>query len=334
MTLLAPPSTATGGRLRGVGSAQPSGVLTGEELGARVGRSAEWIETRTGIRELRHLVATETLIDLAVSAGMQAVAAAAAGDPHDAAEIDLVIAASCSNAAPKPPLAPQIASRLAPRAATMDLNAACSGFCYSLAMADALLRAGSASKILIVAAEHMTGIVDPTDVGTSIIFGDGAGAAVVAAATDGDVHIGPVAWGSDGSQAELITIPDGTRSLAMAGGKVFRWAIEEIGHVAREACERAGVTTSDIDAFVPHQANARIVDALATQLGMGSATVSRDVTTSGNTSAASIPLALATLVRGNAHLAGRLALLVGFGAGLAYAAQVVRLPPTAMITNL
>lgn len=308
-----------GGRVRAVGAAQPASVHTGDDLGARVGRSAEWIETRTGIQELRYLAAEESILDLATHAAADALAGV------DEA-CDFVIAATCSNRDGQRPLAPQLADRLAPGAATLDLNSACSGFCNSVAVADSLIRSGSARRVLVVAAEHMTSLVDPADLGTSIIFGDGAGAAVIDAATDGRVHIGPVVWGSDGAQAELITIPSEDAYLSMAGQKVFRWAVDDMHAVAAAACANAGVALADIEVFVPHQANARIVDAMTRRLGIEHAVISRDVTVSGNTSAASIPIALTKLMRAGEARSGQLALLIGFGAGLSYAAQVIRLP--------
>jgi 3-oxoacyl-[acyl-carrier-protein] synthase III len=319
---LSQPSRSLGARLAGFGAAQPESVISGAELGARVGRTAAWIEARTGIRELRALSHGENITDLAVRASTDAAANADIGP----ATIDLVIAASCSIRTGEPRLSTEIARRLAPNAATMDLNAACSGFCYSLATADALIRSGSARRVLVVAAEHMTDLVDSSDLGTSIIFGDGAGAAIVDAAHDDGFHLGPIAWGSDGANADLITIPDGQQFLFMAGQHVFRWATTEMQHVAAEACRLANVAPADIDVFVPHQANARIVDALTSQIGLEHTTVSRDVCTSGNTSAASIPIAIDALRRCGRTRPGQLALLVGFGAGLAYAAQVIRLP--------
>ena len=317
---------ARGGRLRGIGAARPSRVLTGDELGARVGRTAEWIRTRTGITRLRALAPGETLAQLAISAARGALSSAGHDTAEPARDVDLVIAASCSNREPGRPLAPQIAAAVAPNAAVLDLNAACAGFCYSLACADALIRGGSARRVLVVAAEHMTGLVDPADLGTSIIFGDGAGAALLEATDDDQVHIGPVAWGSDGAQADLIAVPERGGFMTMAGRQVFRWAVEQIQHVARRACELAGVELADIEVFVPHQANLRIVDALAERLGLGSAVIARDIVTAGNTSAASIPLALDVLLADGRAQRGQLALAVGFGAGLSYAAQVLRLP--------
>ena len=170
--------TTFGGRLRGFGAAQPSGVLTGAQLGERVGRTAEWIQTRTGITELRTIGDGESLLELAVDAGRQAMSGS-----ED--EIDLVIAATCSVRDGSVPLAPQITRELAPTAASMDLNSVCSGFCYSLATADALIRTGRARTVLIIGADHMTDLVDPLDLGTSIIFGDGAGAVLVTAAEQG-----------------------------------------------------------------------------------------------------------------------------------------------------
>jgi 3-oxoacyl-[acyl-carrier-protein] synthase-3 len=319
---LSRPPTTFGARLSGFGAAQPDGLLSGAELGARVGRTADWIEARTGIRELRTLSPDARIIDLALRASTDALASAGI----DPATIDLVIGATCSIRTGSPQLSTQVSRVLAPDAATMDINAACAGFCYSLATADSLIRQASARRVLVVAAEHMTGLVDPTDLGTSIIFGDGAGAAVLDAAPDDGFYLGPVAWGSDGASAHLITIPDGEQFMTMAGQQVFRWATTEMQHVALEACRLAGVTPADIDVFVPHQANARIVDALTTQIGLEHATVSRDICTSGNTSAASIPIAINRLINdGHVH-SGQIALVLGFGAGLAYAAQVVRLP--------
>ncbi len=180
--------------------------------------------------------------------------------------------------------------------------------------------------MLILAAERMSDLIDPADLGTSIIFADGAGAAVVTA-TDGSTGVGPVVWGSDGGQAGLIdcgNVPGGR--LSMAGRQVFRWAVETVPRLAREACARAGVRLEDVEVFVPHQANLRIVDAVAERLGLQHAVVAHSVATCGNTSAASIPIALADLDARGLRRRGQLALLAGFGAGLSWAAQVVVLP--------
>ena len=314
---LAAPELVRAG-LMSVGAAQPVTSFEAAELAAPFGRTGEWVEQRTGIRQLSRLAPGETLADLALRAARDAVGGSTG-------PLDLVIAASCSVRSDAEPLAPFLAAHLAPRAATIDLNAACAGFCYSLGVAQAAIATGSANRVLIVGAEQMSRLLDPADLGTSIIFGDGAGAAVVSALPDGaDVAIGPVVWGSDGSGAEVIDMPGDGAYLRMQGQAVFRWAVDEMHHVATEACRRAGVGVEDIEVFVPHQANVRIVEAMAKRIGVAG-TVARSVCTTGNTSAASIPLALTQLLADPAHR-GRLALLIGFGAGLAYAGQVIRLP--------
>jgi 3-oxoacyl-[acyl-carrier-protein] synthase-3 len=318
-------SRAPGSRLVAVSSAQPARVVTGAELGRPFGRSAEWIETRTGIRELRRLSPGEDLLDIALDAGKAALSRSGMS-PDD---IDVVLAASCSVRMRETSLAARLSAALAPSGAALDLNAACSGFCYALSAADALIRDGSAGTVLIVGAEQMSRVIDPADLGTSIIFGDGAGAAVVTAAEAGaPIGIGPVVWGSDGRQADLIAFgPDGRDEyLRMAGQAVFRWAVECATQLSLDACRAAGVSISDIDVYVPHQANLRIVDAVVRRLGMSETLVADDVVGSGNTSAASVPIALTRLLDDGVARPGQLALLVGFGAGLSYAAQVVVLP--------
>ena len=310
---------AQGSRLVGFGHAQPDHVVAGQELGERFGRTAEWIHTRTGIDAVRRLGPADDIVELAARAGADALRSAAV--PVSA--IDLVITVSCSIASE---VSAQIALRLAPNAAHMALNAACSGFCYALGTADSLIRAGSARHVLVLAAEHMSGLIDPTDLGTSIIFGDGVGAAVIGAADGGDVGVGPVVWGSDGDNAGLIACRREDGLLTMAGREVFRWAVETMPAVALAACDRAGVAVADIEVFVPHQANLRIVDAIARRLGLGHALIASDVSESGNTSGASIPIAISKLLERRQVRRGQLALLIGFGAGLAYAAQVVAVP--------
>jgi 3-oxoacyl-[acyl-carrier-protein] synthase-3 len=219
----------------------------------------------------------------------------------------------------------RIAADVAPGAGWMGINSACSGFSFALSCADNTIRAGMANRVLVVAAEEMSSLLDPHDLGTSIIFGDGAGAAVIGAAPVDSHGIGPIVCGSDGARGDLIAC-DERGLLRMDGREVFRWAIETMPDVAREACFRADVKVEDIEVFAPHQANVRIIDAVASKLGLTNIVVARDITESGNTSAASIPIALTRLIENNPTLSGRLALLLGFGAGLAYAGQVVRLP--------
>jgi 3-oxoacyl-[acyl-carrier-protein] synthase-3 len=313
---------AAGSQLLGFGAAQPDTVVSGTELGAAFGREAAWIETRTGIQSLRRVPVTEDVGPLAECAAASALAAARI----EADQIDLVVTTTCS-AGSGPWDARPLARAVAPGAGWVEINAACSGFSYSLSAADTFIRTGAARHVLVVAAEQMSRLIDPADLGTSIIFGDGAGAAVVGPSPAGATGVGPVVWGSDGAQASLIECDasaDGV--LRMAGQQVFRWAVECMPDVALEACSRAGVAISDIEVFVPHQANLRIIDAIARKLGLDGVVIANDVTGSGNTSAASIPIALSRLVEQGAVQSGQLALLLGFGAGLSYAGQVVILP--------
>jgi 3-oxoacyl-[acyl-carrier-protein] synthase-3 len=293
-------------------------------VAARFGRTGEWIETRTGIRNLRLLSGTERLIDLALASADAAVLASGIA----VEQLDLVIATSCTSRPGTDALGPQIAEHLGVGCPTFDLNAACSGFCYAVSTAESMIRAGSAQHVLIVSAEHMSDLIDADDLGTAIIFGDGAGAAVVGPGLAGELGIGPVVWGSDGEQAPLIAFGDDDTDefMRMQGRQVFRWAVESIPDIAIEACARAGVKPADIEVFVPHQANLRIIDAVVRKVGLEHAVVATDIVDSGNTSSASIPIALTRLRDSGAAKPGQLALLVGFGAGLAYAAQVVRLP--------
>lgn len=315
--------TPAGARLLGVGAAQPELTWTGDQLGAPFGKDGDWIETRTGIRSLRRIEKPAELAELARRAARDALDAAGIGSDR----IDLVITASCSAAA-GPWDTGTLARGLAERAGHMQINAACSGFCYALSSAQSLIRAGSARYVLVVAAEQMSALVDGADLGTSIIFGDGAGAAVVGPSDPGAATgIGPAVWGSDGEQARLIDCgPAIGGTLQMAGRQVFRWAVETMPAIAHEACARAGVALADIEVFVPHQANARIVEAIAKKLGLTHAVVADSVRHAGNTSAASVPIALAELSRQGRSRTGQLALLLGFGAGLSYAGQVVVLP--------
>lgn len=319
MLLTFKPAARSGSRLLSVTGSRPDRVVTGATLGHPFGKSGEWIEQRTGIRELRRLADGQRIEDLAVAAGRRAISCSGA-------DIDFVLTASCSTE-PGSARNAQVAQQLAPGRPHVELNMACSGFTYALATADAMIRTGQARHVLVIAAEHMSRYLDPADLGTSIIFGDGAGAAVVGPAPDGASGIGPVVWGSDGEHHALIACePTAPGALRMHGQSVFRWAVETVPRIAAEACRRAGVGPADIDVFVPHQANLRIIDAIVRKLGIERATTAIDVEITGNTSAASIPIALSALIDRGAARAGQLALLVGFGAGLAYAAQVVTVP--------
>jgi 3-oxoacyl-[acyl-carrier-protein] synthase-3 len=241
------------------------------------------------------------------------------------ADVDLVLAATCTMPTSVPTAAPQLATRLgivAPGA--YDINSGCSGFVYALSVAAASVQSGQARNVLVVAAERFSGWIDMTDRSTCIILGDGAGAAVVGPSDE--PQMGPVVWGSDGALAETVIIDETTRYFAQEGQAVYRWATSQMAPIALEACRRAGVEPSELAAFVPHQANLRIIEAIVRRLDAPQAIVARDVVTSGNTSAASIPLALSRMVERGEIPSGAPVLLLGFGAGLSYAAQVVLAP--------
>jgi 3-oxoacyl-[acyl-carrier-protein] synthase-3 len=259
---------------------------------------------------------------MAVQAGGKALA----GSGLSPADVDLVIVATCSTEVPIPNAAASVAHRLgivSPGA--FDLNAACAGFCYALEVASAAVRGGSARNVLVIGAEKMTAWVDWTDRSTCIIFADGAGAAVVGPSHD-EPGIGPVVWGSAGDLVEKITIADRTSFLHQDGQAVFRWATTAVHPIAREACERAGVKIDELAAFVPHQANLRIIEVIARKLGVPREKVADDIVHAGNTSSASIPLALARMAERGELVSGSQVLLAGYGAGLCYAAQVITVP--------
>jgi len=262
--------------------------------------------------------------DMAVVAGGKALA----GSGLSPADIDLVIVATCSTESPIPNASAEVAYRLgivAPGA--YDLNAACAGFCYALSNASDAIRAGTARHVLVIGSEKMTSWIDPDDRSTCIIFADGAGAVVVGPVADGEPPgIGPVAWGSAGDMASKITIADRGSFIYQEGQAVFRWATTALHPIAAQACERAGIAVGDLSAFVPHQANLRIIEVIARKLGVPRELMADDIVHSGNTSSASVPLALAAMAERGDLKPGSHALLLGFGAGLCYAAQVITVP--------
>jgi 3-oxoacyl-[acyl-carrier-protein] synthase-3 len=320
-----------GARIAAVGGYRPGRKVGNEEIGARINVSPQWMERRSGIRTRRFATAEESVITMAVEAGRTALARCGT----DAAGLDLVLLATTSFTEQVPAAAPRVAQMLgASLAGAVDLDAACSGFCYALAQANGLVRAGEADSVLVIGSERMSDLVDPEDPDTAFLFADGAGAAVV---LPGDVPgFGPVVWGAEGARHQLVVCgppaaarpPGPSRPvLRMSGLELYRWATTCLPGIARQAVETAGVRLGDIAAFIPHQANIRIVDALASAISFRPDTVvARTITDSGNTSAASIPLAMEELLTSKAVSSGDLALLLGFGAGLAYAAQVVVLP--------
>jgi 3-oxoacyl-[acyl-carrier-protein] synthase-3 len=317
-----------GARLLGLGSMQPENVVTNDDLAQRMDTNDEWIRERVGIRSRRIAEEGTLLVDMAVEAGSRAVK----DSGLTPAEIDTVIVATCTMPNPIPNAAAQTAERIGIAApGAFDLNAACAGFCFGIGTAADLVRGGSAKNVLVIGAEKLSDWLDWTDRSTAIIFADGAGAAVVGpAADDASVGVGPLAWGSAGDMAQTIHIKPENNALFQEGQAVFRWATTKIAPVALKAIEAAGLTPADIDVFVPHQANLRIVDAVAKRLRKEGAredmVVADDIMYSGNTSSASIPLAMDHMRADGRLRSGDTVLLVGFGAGLSYAGQVVVCP--------
>lgn len=322
------PAPVAGARLLGLGSWQPERIVTNDELAARVDTTDEWIRSRVGIESRRIAEKDTLLVEMAEAAGARALDDAGV----DRAAVGAVIVATCSMPDSLPNAAAQVAYRLGiPAPAAFDLNTACSGFSYGVAVAADLVRGGTVGHALVIGAEKLSDILDWDDRSTAIIFADGAGAAVVGAAPDAaSVGVGPVAWGSAGDQFAAIRINPDTRALHQEGQQVFRWATTQVAPVALRAVELAGLTPADVDVLVPHQANLRIVEAVAKKLRQRGARedlrVADDIVHSGNTSSASIPLALDHMRADGRLRRGDTVLLVGFGAGLSYAAQVVICP--------
>jgi 3-oxoacyl-[acyl-carrier-protein] synthase III len=318
-----------GARILGLGTAQPEQVVTNADIAARgVDTTDKWIRDRVGIEQRRLARADESVVDMAVDAGSKALADAGLA-PRD---IDAVLVATCTMPSYIPNAAGQTAERIGVRAAAaFDINAACAGFCYGLGTASDMIRAGSARHVLVIGAEKLSDWVDPMDRSTCIIFADGAGAAVVGPVEHGDrPGIGPIAAGSAGDLVDTIVIADRRSFIRQEGQEVYRWAITKIAPVALRALELAGLAPEDVDVLVPHQANLRIVEAIARRIRAAGArkdmVVADDIVHSGNTSSASIPLALDHMRAEGRVRSGELALLVGFGAGLSYASQAVVLP--------
>ena len=222
-------------------------------------------------------------------------------------------------------------------AAAFDISAACAGYTYGVGQADALIRGGICKNVLVIGAEKLSDVVDPTDRSISFLLGDGAGAVVIGPSDH--TGIGPTIWGSDGEKWDTIRMTSTFEeyrknptevpwpTLRQDGQTVFRWAVWQMAKVARETLEASGITVDDLAAFIPHQANMRIIDEFAKQLKLpDTVVVAKDIELQGNTSAASIPLAMHALLEEHPELSGGLALQIGFGAGLVYGAQVVELP--------
>jgi 3-oxoacyl-[acyl-carrier-protein] synthase-3 len=324
LTSLTLASGAPAARIEGTGSFQPERIVTNDDLAQIMDTNDEWIRDRVGIIERRAADPDERLVDMGAAAGGRAIANAGI-EPTD---IDTVIVATCTLPTQIPNASARIADMVGVKGAgAFDVNAACAGFCYAIGTASDLVRAGSAKRVLVVGAERFADWVDPTDRANAIIFADGAGAVVVGPS---DVPaIGPVAWGSAGDLADLIYMRD-DRWIYQEGQSVFRWATTKVAPIALRALELTGLKPSDVDVLIPHQANLRIVHAIAKKLRAEGAredmVVADDIVYSGNTSSASIPMALDHMrAAGRVHT-GDVLLLVGFGAGLSYAAQVVISP--------
>ena len=328
------------GRLLGVGTYRPRRTVGNGELPAPVdttGRAAcqwdeKWIESRSGIRSRRFAAADETLPAMAVTAGGKALAHA--GITPD--QVSCVLVASMSYLVQTPPLSIEVAHELgAVNAAGFDVSGACAGFCHALGVAGDMVSTGNAEYVLVIGVERMTDIVDPADRSIAFLFADGAGAVVVGPADR--PGIGPVVRGADGEHLEALHMNTGWAAfrddpglprpmMKMNGRRVFTWAVDHVLPAARLALDQAGLDPGDLAAFIPHQANARMTEVMAKRLGLPDhVAVADDVATSGNTSAASIPLAMERVLDGSAAGGGP-ALLVGFGAGLNYAALVVLMP--------
>lgn len=319
-------------RIMSVGSYRPERIVTNAEICERIDSSDEWIRERSGIIERRWARADESVIDMAREASLVAIKRSGVA----AEQIDMVIMGTVTHPYQTPSAAAALCHEVgAVNAAAMDISAACAGFAYGVGIASDLIRAGSARHVLVVGVEKLSEWLDREDRGTAFLFADGAGAVVIGPS---DVNgIGPVIWGADGSQYEAITM---TRSLidlkegdvefpaiTMQGQQVFRWAVSEIAKVCHRAIEAAGITPADLDAFIPHQANNRITDAMIRAIGLPEGIpVARDIQYTGNTSAASIPLAMDRMLENGEIKSGDTALIVGFGAGLVFAGQVITVP--------
>ena len=324
---------SVGSKIRGVGGYRPERVVPNSELVEAIDSSDEWIQERSGIISRRYAAPDESVVDMAEKAARDAIANAGI----DLAEIDTVLVATVTHPLQTPAAAPILADRLGLRCAAFDISAACAGYCYAIGIASDLVRGGTATNVLIVGVEKLSDWTDFTDRGSAFIFGDGAGAAIVGRSNR--AGIGPTIWGSEGNEWQAIMQREswmefkdnpGDRefpALTMQGQKVFRWAVWGMAPVAHRALEAAGVHPEDLDAFIPHQANMRISDAMLKQLKLpADIPVARDISETANTSAASIPLATERMLREGIVPSGGLALQIGFGAGLVYAAQVIELP--------
>ncbi|NJP66521.1 ketoacyl-ACP synthase III [Streptomyces spiramenti] len=320
-------------RILGTGGYRPQRVVPNEEILKHIDSSDEWIRSRSGIVTRHWANDDETVAEMSLAAAGKALADAGIGPE----QVGAVVVATVSHFMQTPSVATEIAHRLGTgKAAAFDISAACAGFGYGLAVAKGMVVEGSAEYVVVIGVERLSELTDREDRSTAFLFGDGAGAVVIGPS---DVPaMGPTVWGSEGDKADVIeqTTPwtayrDGEvarfPALRQEGQTVFRWAVFEMAKVAAEALDAAGVSPEQLDVFIPHQANMRIIDSLAKTLKLPDhVAIARDVETTGNTSAASIPLAMERMLATGQAKSGDTALLIGFGAGLVYAATVVTLP--------
>jgi 3-oxoacyl-[acyl-carrier-protein] synthase-3 len=338
-------------RILGLGAYRPDVIVTNEDVCQWIDSSDEWIRQRTGIITRHRAPADVSVIDMAAGAAQEALQKAGI----EASQLGAVIVSTVTHPYATPSAAAAVADRIgATPAPAFDISAACAGYCYGIAQADALVRSGAATYVLVIGAEKLSDVIDNRERTISFLLGDGAGAVVIGPSdTPG---IGPSVWGSDGSKWDAIGMTRSmldVRDLSMAarqsdesgdfalleeaqelyptlrqdGQTVFRWAVWEMAKMAEQALVAAGVKAEDLVAFIPHQANMRIIDEMVKKLKLPeSVIVARDIADAGNTSAASIPLATHRLLKENPELSGGLAVQIGFPAGLALSAQVIPLP--------
>jgi 3-oxoacyl-[acyl-carrier-protein] synthase III len=319
-------------KIYSLGASRGDLTVTNDDIAGPINSSDEWIRQRTGIVTRMRASQDRSLMDMAVEASNEAIQKAGIKP----SEIEAVIFSTITHPYQTPSAASLLAELVgANPAPAFDISAACAGYCYGIAQADSLVRSGTAKYVLVVGGEKLSDFVDPTDRSISFLLGDGAGAAIVGPSDS--PGISKSVWGSDGSKWEavgmtgsLLDFRDGTGSwptLVQEGQSVFRWAVWEMVKVAKQALEVAGVKPEELSALVTHQANERIIDEMAKQLALPeSVVIAKDIITTGNTSAASIPLAMHALLAEGRIKSGDLALQIGFGAGLAYGAQVVVVP--------
>jgi 3-oxoacyl-[acyl-carrier-protein] synthase-3 len=334
MTALHQATGRAGSRILAFGASRGDLIVTNDDIAGPINSSDEWIRQRTGIIERRRASEKIEAVDLAEDASKQAIETAGI----EPSQIGAVLVSTVSNTVQTPSLAALLTERIgATPAPAYDISAACAGYTYGIAQADSFIRSGLAEYVLVVGTEKLSQFAKPTDRTISFLLGDGAGAAVLGPSDEPGV--GTTVWGSDGSKWDMVGMDnplaayrDGAGAVAwptlrQEGPAVFRWAVWEMAKVAQQALDAAGVRADELAAFIPHQANMRIVDELAKQLKLPEhVIIGRDIATTGNTSAASIPLAAHALLAEHPDLSGGLALQIGFGAGLVYGAQVVRLP--------